>query len=364
MPFSQFRVILVSVNLYTNILRIREPDVKYLLFRLATLTFFLVGCSSNSVTDYPLYSEHVAKKMENREAQDPAAAINSEVPDLSKVPVHMAPGHQFSLSHSSDSKLSGKFRADFNGILQLPYNVNVDVSGKTFPELKETVLNAYRKFFQKGVESVNFALASKEFWVEVRGLVKKPGRYLVRPSDSLDLVVDAAGGVQGDISVDYFTASLKQSKYEYQVLLNRYFESSETVEKIRWLGGDSVFITKLDSLAGSGGREIPFVTMIGGVIKPGKVLHQRDASLYYYIEKSGGLVQGLGYEECYIFRNTKEGVKRINFAFDKPETVPVVMPNDTVYMNSKVETQGDTWLQRLSQMAGIISTAALLIIAL
>jgi protein involved in polysaccharide export with SLBB domain len=327
------------------------------------MTILLVGCSSNSVIDYPLYTQQVAKTMSGQEGNNPANTINSEVPDLSKIPQYMAPGHLFSMSHSSDSKLTGKFRADFNGVLQLPYNVNVDVTNKTFAEVKETVLNGYRKFFQKGVESVNFTLTSKDYWVEVRGLVKKPGRYLVRPSETLDLVIDAAGGVQGDISVDYFTASLKQSTYEYQVLLNRYFESNETVDKIRWLGGDSVFITKLDSLSGAS-KEIPFVTMIGGVTKAGKVLYQKDASLYYYIEKSGGIVQGLGYEECYVFRNTKEGLKRINFSFDRPETIPVLFPNDTVYMNSKVQTAGDTWLQRLSQISGIISTAALLIIAL
>lgn len=336
--------------------------MKYLFF-LFSMTLFLAGCSSNSISDYPRYSEHVAKVMENKEANNPESSLTGEVPDLSKVPLYMAPGHLFTMSHSSDNKLSGKFRADFNGILQLPYNVNVDVTNKTFAEVKETVLNSYRRFFQKGVESVNFTLTSKDYWVEVRGLVKKPGRYLVRPSDTLDLVVDAAGGVQGDISVDYFTASLKQSTYEYQVLLNRYFESSDSVERIRWLGGDSVFVAKLDSLAGAS-REIPFVTMLGGVIKPGKVLFQKDASLYYYIEKSGGMVQGLGYNECYVFRNTKDGVKRINFSFNKPETIPVILPNDTVYMNSNIETEGDTWLNRFGQIAGIISTAALLIIAL
>jgi protein involved in polysaccharide export with SLBB domain len=338
--------------------------VKYLLFLLATTSFLIVGCSSNStITDYPRYSDHVAKQMENAEINGSASTINNEVPDLSKIPAYMAPGHLFTMSHSSDGKLSGKFRADYNGILSLPYDVSVDVTHKTFAQVKELVLNSYRKFFQKGVESVNFSLTSKDFWVEVRGLVKKPGRYLVRSTDSLDLVVDAAGGVQGDISVDYFTASLKQSTYEYSVLLNRYFESNESVDKIRWLGGDSVFITKLDSLAG-GSKEIPFVTLIGGVTKPGKVLLQKDASLFYYIEKSGGVVQNLGYKECYIFRNTKDGVKRINFNFDKPETIPVIMANDTIYMNTKIETEGDTWLMRFSQIAGIISTAALLIIAL
>lgn len=333
----------------------------FLLFSLMSL--FLVGCASTSdVKDYPLYNQHVAQVMEKQEEQT-NSLIESEVPDLSKVPVYTAPGNMFVMSHPNDSKLSGKFRADFNGVLQLPYNITINVTNKTFSELRESVISSYRKFFQKGVEDVKFTQSGKDIWVEVRGMVKKPGRYLVRPSDSLDLVVDAAGGVQGDISIDYFSATMKQSKYEYQVLLNKYFEANGSADKIRWLGGDSVFVSKLDGLSGVS-KEVPFVTLIGGVVKPGKVLHQKDASLYYYIEKSGGLLQGLGYQECYVFRNTKEGVKRINFSFDKPDTIPVIFPNDTVYMNSKVVTAGDEWLSRFSQVAGIISTAALLIIAL
>lgn len=327
------------------------------------LTIFLTACSSHDVEDYPLYSEQVARMMEQKNKDQQSDSAESSVPDMSAVPVYMAPGHSFTLSHPSDNTLSGTFRADFNGRLELPYNVVVDVSNKTFSELKEQVMKSYTKFFQRGVESVNFSLAKRDIWVEVRGLVKKPGRYLIRASDSLDLVVDAAGGVQGDISTEYFNASIKQGKFDYQVLLNKYFESSETAEKIRWLGGDNVFITKLDSLAGLN-KEIPFVTIIGGVAKPGKVLYQKDASLFYFIEKSGGALQGLGYDECYVYRNTKNGIKKIQFSFDRPETIPVIFPGDTIYMNSQVQTAGDKILNRLSQIAGLISTAALLIIAL
>ena len=338
--------------------------MKYLLPLLSFALMAIVsGCASHSTTDYPLYTDQIAKSMENLAPANSISSIENEIPDLSKLPMTMAPGFSFSMSHPSDSKLSGNFKADFNGILQLPYDVSVDVTNKTFAEVKETVLKSYRKFFQKGVESVNFTLSKKEYWVEVRGLVKKPGRYLVRPSDSLDLVVDAAGGVQGDIGVDYFSASIKQQKYEYQVLLNKYFEASDSADKIRWLGGDTVFISKIDSMGGLN-KEIPFVSVIGGVVKPGKVLFQKNASLFYFIEKSGGTIQGLGYDECYVFRNTKDGVKKIQFAFNKPETIPVIFPNDTIYMNSQVKTLGDIWLERFGQIAGIISTAALLIIAL
>lgn len=329
-------------------------------------TFFLVlviaSCSSNTITDYPRYTDQV-KTLADKDSNTATTSFENTVPDMSSVPNYVAPGFSFYISHPTDSKLSGTFRSDFNGVLQLPYDVDVNITNKTLAEVKEIVLRSYRKFFQKGVESVNFGLSKKEYWVEIRGLVKKPGRYLVKSSDTLDLVVDQAGGVQGDISVDYFTASLKQEKFEYQVLLNKYFETNSSADKIRWLGGDSIFISKLDSIAGKS-QEIPFVNVIGGVVKPGKVLYQKDASLFYFIEKSGGAIPGLGYDECFVFRNTKDGVRKIQFAFDKPETIPVILPNDTIFMNNQVRTAADKALERLSQVMSIVSTAALLIIAL
>lgn len=332
---------------------------KLLLFQ--ALLFMLVGCSSNEIVDYPRYTDQIAKQMQNqKKALDKSF---SEAPDLSSLSKFMAPGHSFGIYHPSDSKLSGRFRADFNGRLRLPYNVVVDVKNKTFDQLREEVLEKYSRFFQKGVGKVSFELSRRDYYVEVRGLVKKPGRYLVTNSDTLDMVINQAGGVEGNIAEDYFSATMKQRQYTYQVLLNNFFSSGNISDKIQWVGGDSVFISKLDSLAGMT-SELPFVTILGGVQKPGKVLFQKDASLYNFIEKSGGVIPGISYHESYVFRNTPEGVQKIQFNFDKPESIPVIYPEDTIFMNTQVQTKGDTWLSRITQVASIISTIALLIIAL
>jgi hypothetical protein len=322
----------------------------------------LVGCSSHSIDNYPKYTDQIVKSMSTNQSAE-GGSFQNEIPDLSAIPNYVGPGFLYQISHPSDSRLSGNYRSDFNGILKLPYDVEINTSNKTFAEVKDSVFRSYNKFFQKGADGLSFGIAKKEFWVEVRGLVKKPGRYLIKSSDSLDLVVDAAGGVQGDISVEYFNANIKQQNYEYKVLLNKYFESSNSTDKLRWLGGDSVFISKVDALSDRS-QEIPFVTVIGGVNKPGKILYQKDASLFYFIEKSGGTVQGLGYEESYIFRNTAEGVKKIHFTFNEPETIPAIMPNDTIFMNTQIRTTADRVLERISHITSIISTIALLMIAL
>lgn len=336
--------------------------MKNLPFLLTLILLSVVGCSSGDISNYPRLTDQIAKDME-KNSNFKGKIKADEVPNLSSLQKFMAPGHLFSIYHPSDNKLSGRYRADFNGRLRLPYNVVVDVKNKTFSDLRDEVLESYSKFFQRGVGKVSFELSRRDYYVEVRGLVKKPGRYLVAQSDTLDLVINEAGGVEGNIVEDYFSASLKQNQYNYQVLLNSYFENAQGAAPIYWTGGDNIFISKLDSLSSKSG-EVPFVTILGGVNKPGKILYQKDGSLYYYIDKSGGAMAGLGYKECYVFRNTVNGVKRINFDFDKPETIPVIFPNDTIYMNTQVQTNGDTWLSRVTQVASIISTIALLIIAL
>lgn len=336
--------------------------MKILPFLLTLALVTLASCSSGEITNYPRLTDQIAKEMEKNSAVK-GKIKTDDVPNLSSLQKFMAPGHLFGIYHPSDSKLSGRYRADFNGRLRLPYNVVVDVKNKTFSDLRDEVLESYSKFFQRGVSKVNFELSRRDYYVEVRGLVKKPGRYLVSQSDSLDLVINEAGGVEGNIVEDYFSATLKQNQYSYQVLLNTYFENAQGAAPIHWTGGDSIFVSKLDSLAGKSG-EVPFVTILGGVNKPGKILYQKDASLFYYIDKASGAIAGLGYKECYVFRNTEDGVKKINFNFDKPETIPVIFPNDTIYMNTQVQTAGDTWLSRITQIASIISTIALLIIAL
>lgn len=349
-------------NFIDNFRSSLELVVKNLPFLLAFSLFGLFACSSGEINNYPRLTDQIAKEME-KSAGIKGSLKADEVPNLSNQQKLMSPGHLFAIYHPSDSKLSGRYRADFNGRLRLPYNVVVEVKNKSFNELRDEVLENYSKFFQRGVSKVSFELSRRDYYVEVRGLVKKPGRYLVSQSDTLDLVINQAGGVEGNVVEDYFSATLKQQQYSYQVLLNSYFENAQSSTPIYWVGGDSVFVAKLDSLSGKSG-EMPFVTILGGVNKPGKILYQKDASLYYYIDKASGAIAGLGYKECYVFRNTVEGVKRINFDFDKPETIPVIFPNDTIYMNTQVQTAGDTWLSRITQIASVISMIALLIIAL
>ena len=329
---------------------------------ISLLILLFSGCSHNQENNYLKLNDAIRENYSTDNISK-IKNLNTKVPNLSRRYKYMAPGHRFKISHPSDSKLSGVFRVNRKGKLHLPYDVSLSVTGKTFTELKAEILKAYGRFFENRVGKVSVTLYSRQYYVELRGLVKNPGTYLVDYTDSLDMVISRAGGLVGNIVEEYFTANMKQMKSQYQVLLNNYYDSSKKSGRIYWTGYDSIFVSKLDALA-SKNSAVPFVTVLGGVSKPGKVLFERDASLYHFLNKSGGTIPGLDYEECYVFRATEEGVQKIAFRFNEPETIPVIFPIDIIYFNTQVETVTDKIINRLVQIGSLLSTIAILIIAL
>jgi protein involved in polysaccharide export with SLBB domain len=330
----------------------------FLLILLACLTACATGQKNSG--DYERMIESMLKKPQGAGGKNLLQV--DDIPQFEATADLVAPGFLFGLSHPSDEKLTGRFRIGVDGLLLLPYNVRIQTEGLTFPELKDKVLKAYGAFFQKGVQSIVFRLIEKKYFVEVRGFVKKSGHYLVSRKESIDKLIDRAGGVNGDLKRDLFTVSIKQMDESYSISLNQYFDNNMSAGSFTWTGRDSLFVNPLTDDAA--GDAVPTVTILGGVVNPGKTLYQPDANFFYYLHKSGGVIANLSYEEIYIFRNHKSGIQKIKFDVTDIENIPTIKPNDIILMNADKRTKMDKVFERLTQIGAILSTVALLIIAL
>ena len=327
------------------------------------LVFFLVGCSSgnkNKKVDYLTINSFESVDSE----KDVTTEIRQvkDIPQFAETAELIAPGFLFSLHHPSDEKLKGQFRVGFDGMLRLPYGINIDVTGMDFQTLQKRVLEACSKFFQRGSENVSFRLLKKEYWVEVRGFVKKSGYYLVRRKEPIDSVIASAGGLSGNIKSDFFVASIKQQNISYSVSLNQYYEDNVLGTSFTWTGGDTVFINMLNQDSDS--HAVPIVSVIGGVQTPGRVLYKEKATLFYYLSKTGGVIPNLGYEESYVIRKVGGEYVSINFDITKMETVPDIKSGDVVMLNAEKKTFADKMWERAIQIGSIITSIAVLIIAL
>lgn len=326
------------------------------------ISVLISSCSSSNHGNNPPYEKINDRAHQQTKSETPSdiRAIE-DIPQFEETEGLMAPGFLFSLSHPSDAKLQGSFRAQFDGMLKLPYGVKVSVLGLTFDELKKKVQLAYSSFFQRGAQDVTFNLVSREYYVEVRGFVKRSGNYLVKRKESIDKVIDMAGGLNGNIKQDFFIASIKQQNTSYSVSLNQYFENNVLGTSFTWTGGDVLFINLANEEATT--QVAPTVEVLGGVKSPGKTLYKADANLYYYLAKRGGVIDNPGYEEVFVIRRTNKGLERINFNLTDMSTVPVIKPGDTILLSAERRTVADRAWERTSQIATILTTIAFVILA-
>ena len=160
---------------------------RIVLLLFGVFTLFLIGCSSKSSPkpDIPEIDIEALK----------SEAKAKHAPKVVRPRNQIAPGFEIKVTNLEDENLNGKYRVDFDGVVKLPYDVRIQTTGLTKAKLQERVAAAYRGFY-KSDPGIEVRIVEKKYWVEVRGLVDKPGKYLVRQKTSLDELIGMADGLQ------------------------------------------------------------------------------------------------------------------------------------------------------------------------
>lgn len=327
--------------------------IKFATLFLICASVFITACSSKK-TDYKTLNDELKSHAEEAAVNNVPQAF--EVVDESKV----APGYSFHLSHPNDKELSGNFRVNFDGMLQLPYKIRINTKGLAINELINKVQQAYRPFFSSGSPGVNFSLHEKKYWVEVGGLVNKSGKYLVSQNTTFDELISLAQGISGEAKTDFLSAQITQGEKVFEVDLNLYYRSGDASRIPQWHGADIIFIKKA---GGKGSMSATMVKMLGEVRSPGEVPFIEGADLYYYLTKAGGQTNTVDVEKYEIVRTVEH--EKISIVFDptKIDTVPVIQAGDVVTLYPFRETKTEKVLRNLSYLGTIIMATAILIIA-
>lgn len=205
----------------------------------------------------------------------------------------IAPGNLLNLRCPEDPKINGDFRVEFNGDLKLPYDMTVNTSGYTLSDLKARLVSVYRPYF-KTAYIIDLRMKEQLYMIDVRGLVAKPGRYLVGPDASLDTVIGLAEGLSKE-ATPLFVRIQKGSK-SLIFDLNRYYNRGEDNGQIQgWLGGDVLFfqrespIVLASGTAPSASRQQ--ISVLGEVRKPGEYSLAPDADFVDLIVQAGGFTE-------------------------------------------------------------------------
>ena len=213
----------------------------------------------------------------------------------------IVPGFTLDIKHSADAEISGEYQVDFNGQLKLPYKVTIKAAGLTPEELQKKITTAYSSYF-KAANKVTVDITKRDYFVEARGLVQKPGRYLVRIDSSLEEIVALAGGYPGTGAdakagtspkpeyVRIVRPNFKDPRKGPSVVfirLDDYFVKYEAQNELLWKGGEQLFFQLTGDPDAALGKS-HLVQIMGEVRNPGEYPIVDGADLYTYIARSGG----------------------------------------------------------------------------
>ena len=151
-----------------------------------TFAFFFLACSSGPQKQVIKRSYNVSSASEQKE-------VSNNVKWNKRNTDELAPGYQIEIKCLEDQVVNGIFTIQADGVLKLPYEVKIDTSGLKLSSLKSELVNSYKKYLTN--PKIDVSIFKKEYYVDVRGLVQKPGQYLVKEDSSLDFLISQAGGL-------------------------------------------------------------------------------------------------------------------------------------------------------------------------
>lgn len=298
---------------------------------------------------------------------------NSSAPESASSPAESAPltttgntdliqpGHTLTMSCLEDAALNGRFRVRFDGKIELPYAKVIPASGKTLGALRGEIEALYRPFFKEKVATITLRWSSRDVLIEVRGLVQKPGRYLVKPDTSLDEAVALAGGFSSGQTPPF--ASLTTSTGQTRTLnLNNYYRSGTPITSWQWTGGESLVL--IQDVGPDVARQIaPTIRILGEVKSPGEYTYSPHSDIYHYLAMAGGPTSLADQDRVELVRGSSHERRTVTLAMKGFSDYVNIQNGDVIIIHSNQTSTLERRVQIGASVASVISTLLILLLA-
>lgn len=269
------------------------------------------------------------------------------------------PGYQIQLSSPVDAKISGQYRVAMTGEVKLPYGVSVNAAGLSLQSLSEKINAKLRKFYKADAQ-VSAKISERKFFIEVRGLVQKPGIILVSEFEKVENIIKKSGELS--LTKEARVVQIVRGQNTYYIDLEEYFQGRDMNLSPKWYGGEKVFFIQAATALGEDNSAS--VQLLGDVRNPGAMAFKDGSNLYHYITKAGGTTQTSDLDRVQVVRQTPQGPVVAEGSAKEIAQHIKLEAGDTVFMGSGIPNTTDRNVTLGSMIASILSAIGILIIAL
>jgi protein involved in polysaccharide export with SLBB domain len=271
------------------------------------------------------------------------------------------------MQSTTDPSLNGTFRIQFDGQLILPYSVTQNIFENETPitlgQLKERCLKAYRPFFSKQ-PSIQLSIKERKFWIETKGLVQKPGSYLISPTNTLDQIISMTGGVTQTPAPKF--ARIENGSKLFWVNIADFYKQGRVEGMPPWSGGEKiVFQTEAPEGASTGLLEgSRKINILGEVKSPGEQSFTKETDVYAYLVKTGGPTQAADLDRVELIRKDPTTGLNTPIALGPISSIKDIQDSDIMIVHAQRQTTFEKVLQSSAIIASVVSSIALTYIAI
>jgi polysaccharide biosynthesis/export protein len=318
------------------------------------LTSTLTGCSTKKSA--PIF-EPVNELSPEAALLDSTNSGTQFTPWKKTTPNLIAPGFEIEVSSTADKKIKGIYRVDMDGLLKLPYQVEVSASGNTLNQLTGAINRAYGRLLVS--PQIKVSVITDAYYVEVGGLVVEPGVFAVPKSASLDELIAKAKGLQhgSDQSARAQYARITQGKITNTIRLQDYYSGLPGLQPT-WAGGEKVFLQYThEALVPRSSSS--YIRMVGQIKNPGEYRFQDGKDVYDYMILAGGPTERANLDNVRLIRGVDQGSKAtIAFSLNEGDTIPPLASGDVVMFQAENPTQLEKNSRTWGGFASIFSSIA------
>lgn len=225
----------------------------------------------------------------------------------------LLPGNLLTFSLMGNDTISKDFRIDPHGFIYLPDIGPIDCKGQTLATLQATAIQQLSSVY-KNTDNLSVTKKSNQFYIQVLGLVAKPGIYLTEPYDGMQIALEKAGGMLAGAQMNQI--QLRREGKVTVIDYNQYLITGDVRQLPVLMAMDEIFVPS-SKLIGDVKLNNPLllpqqadapnvkdsIKIFGAVFNPGTYSYNANASVINYLLKAGGTTQNAQTDQIKIIDN-------------------------------------------------------------
>lgn len=257
----------------------------------------------------------------------------------------LAPGDRLLIALPGEAEFAEPFAIDISGRVLLPEVGEVDLAGLSPPEAEARLRTALSAAFV-GAPQLELRLVERRLLLRVLGYVERPGVVDIARGETVQVAVEAAGGVRLGAQLDRLIH--RRAGVETAFDYKRYLETGDEAALPALEALDTLFVPASPLLgnvavavdastfqsSGDSGDADAAVSVFGEVARPGVYGIKPGMTVLDAILRAGGVTRYAGVEQIRVIRGDEPSLFNLKAFLDSGDRagLPVLEAGSTVFV--------------------------------